>query len=267
MPSFKVINNWKLFLITLFMWSGTVSDIFALTPVTVDIKPYSDGFVMACADGLIRWTDIEGYSVDSVKLKTDIAGIDVREGSVLAVTPDCSILSVERGGKSRRMCRSQLKNKTDRVVGIACSRDKTLILTEGGVILSTVDFDSFSVMDFNGTYSHYYDFTLFCAISASDNFFYVAGTYSNGMPAVFTSATGNIWNERTLTYTDKGETLQLEYQPLSMAYDARMDRFVMGCTDGYLFYMPGCSHCNSIESKTHADITAVAFNEGYCLIR
>jgi len=263
----RVKHNWKLFPTIIMLWWGTAFSLYATSPQIVDAKPYDNGFVIASSDGMLYWTDIDGHSIDSVKLKTDIVGIDVREGSVLAVTPDCSILSVDRDGKSRRMCRSQHKNKADRVVGIACSKDKTLILTEGGVILSTVDFDSFSVMDFNGTYSQYYDYTQFCAISASDNFFYVAGTYSNGMPAVFTSATGNIWNERTLTYTDKGETLSLEYQPLSMAYDARMDRFVLGCTDGYLFYMPGCSHCNSIESRTHADITAVAFNSGYCLLR
>ena len=85
------------------------------------------------------------------------------------------------------------------------------------------------------------------------------------MPAVFTSTAGNIWSERSLTYTDRAETLSLEQQPLSMAYDSRMDRFVLACTDGYLFYMPGCSHCNSLEHKALSDISAVGFNDGRCL--
>ena len=134
----------RLLLAALILWSGTVSGLFAITPVAVDVKPYQDGFVLAHANGTIVWTDIEGNATDSVKIRTGIAGIDVREGSVLAVSPDGSVYSVERNGKSRRLCKSQLKNSADHVVGIACSMDNTLILTEGGVILGTADFDSFS---------------------------------------------------------------------------------------------------------------------------
>ena len=181
---------WKLFLVSIFMWLGSVSDTFAVTPVTVDVKPYSDGFVSARADGMVVWTDMEGNASDSVRIRMEIAAIDVRDGSVLAVSPDCRVMSVERSGRSRRLCRSQLKNKWDRVVGIACTKDNSLVLTESGVILSTTTFDSFNSMDFNLTYSGYYDDVRFCAISASDNSFCIAGTYYDGMPAVFTSATG-----------------------------------------------------------------------------
>ena len=259
-------SNWKLFLATLSVWLGTVSGSFALSPVVVDIKPFADGFVMAYADGTITWTDIDGIATDSVKLRMDLAGIEVREERVLAVSPECRILSVARDGNIRQLCRRQINNGADIVVGIACSKDNALILTEGGVILSTADFDTFTSMDFNGTYTSYYDETRFCAISASDNFFYIAGTFHNGMPAVFTSASGRIWSERTLSYTRERLTFCLEQQPLGLAYDSGLDRFVMACTDGYLFFMPGCSHCNTIERKSMRDINAVAFNGGRCLI-
>ena len=266
MSRYRDKSKWKLFLATLSVWLGTVSGSFALSPVIVDIKPFADGFVMACADGTLTWTDIDGIATDSVKLRMDVAGIEVREDRVLAVSPECRILSVSRDGNIRQLCRSQINNGADFVVGIACTKDNALILTESGVILSTVDFDSFVAMDFNGTYISYYDETRFCSICASDNFFYIAGTYHNGMPSVFTSATGRIWSERSLTYTQGSETLCLEQQPLGLAYDSRQDRFVMACTDGYLFYMPGCSHCNTIERKSMRDINAVAFNGGSCLI-
>ena len=266
MPLHREKSGWKLFLATLSVWLGTVSASFALSPVIVDIKPFADGFVMARADGMLIWTDIAGNVSDSVKTGTDIAGIDVREDRVLAVSPDCRIMSVSRDGNIRQLCRSRINNGTDIVVGIACAKDNTLILTEGGVLLSTVDFDSFTSMDFNGTYTPYYDETRFCAISASDNFYYIAGTYHDGLPAVFTSATGRIWSERTLSYTQERETLHLEHQPLGLAYDSLQDRFVMACTDGYLFYMPGCSHCNTIERKSMRDINAVAFNGGRFLV-
>ena len=246
MNHFCGLYNGRLFLTTL-LWLGTVSGSFAIKPVTVDIKPYSDGFVTARADGMLTWTDTDGNATDSVRLKMELAGIDVREDKVLAVSKDCKVMSVERGGKSRQLCRSQIK--ADRVVGIACSSGNSLILTENGMILSTTDFRTFTSMNFNLTYSGYYDPVRFCAICASDNSFCIAGTYYDGMPAVFTSALGNIWSERSLTYTEGGQTLQLELQPLRLAYDSHMDRFVMHCTDGYIFYMPGCSHCNSLTRE------------------
>ena len=264
--SVSLINNLKLFPAVLLMWWGTVFSLSAARPQVVDIKPYNDGFVEACGDGMIYWTDIDGVHLDSVNLKTELAGIEVTDGSVLAVTPDCMILKVERNGKSSRLCRKQITNNADKVVGIACSGRKIFILTAYGTILSTDDnCKSFTALDFNGTYFLYYDHTRFRAICASNNSIFIAGIHDDGSPAVYTSTAGNIWSERTLTYTESGQTLSLEHQPLSMAYDSRMDRFVLACTDGYIFYIPGCSHCNSIEQKALADIVAVGFNDGRCI--
>jgi len=231
------------------LWSAALFHIYAETPQMVDIKPFGQGYVIAYSDGRICFADIEKHITDSIRLKTEIAGIEVKDDNVLAVTPDGMVYKAERKGKSRRLCRSRINGNADRVVGIASTKENTLILTEGGVIFSTRDFDSFTTMDFNGTYYSYYDETLFCSIAASDNSFFIAGTYMNGKPAVFTSATGKIWSERTLTYTENGQTLQLELQPLRLSYDGSHDRFVLVCTDGWLFYMPGCSHCNSLTRE------------------
>jgi len=260
--------NFKLFPAMILLWWGTVLSSFAANRIIVDAKPFADGFVMASADGMIYWTDADGVALDSVGLKMDLAGIEVRDGRVLAVSPDCRIMSVERNGKSSRLCNRQITNNADKVVGMACSGKKIFVLTANGSILSTDDdCKSFTALDFNGTYFLYYEQTRFSAISASDNSIFIAGTHDDGTPAVFTSTAGNIWSERTLTYTENGQTLSLEHRPLSMAYDARMDRFVLGCTDGYLFYLPGCSHCNALENRSIQDIQAVAFNDNLFLFR
>lgn len=260
--------NFKLFPAMILLWWGTVLSSFAANRIIVDAKPFADGFVMASADGMIYWTDADGVALDSVRLKMDLAGIEVRDGRVLAVSPDCRIMSVERNGKSSRLCNRQITNNADKVVGMACSGKKIFVLTANGTILSSDDdCKSFTALDFNGTYFLYYEQTRFSAISASDNSIFIAGTHDDGTPAVFTSSAGNIWSERTLTYTESGQTLSLEHRPLSMVYDAHMDRFVMGCTDGYLFYLPGCSHCNALERKAETDIRAVAFNGNIFLIR
>ncbi len=239
----------KVSLAIVMLWSATLFHINAATPQMVDVKPFGQGLVIAYSDGRICFADADKHVTDSVRIKAEIAGIDVKDDYVLAVTPDCAVYKAERNGRSRRLSRSRMSGNADKVVGIACSKDNTLILTEGGVILSTVDFDVFTTMDFNGTYYSYYEETSFCSIAASDNSFFIAGTYINGMPAVFTSATGKIWSERTLTYTENGQNLQLELQPLRLSYDRSHDRFVLSCTDGYLFYMPGCSHCNSLTRE------------------
>lgn len=246
---FKGLYNRRLFLITLTVWLGAAFGSIALAADIIDIKPFSDGFVKARDDGMLIWSDADGNATDSTQLKIEIAGIEVQQDRVLVVSPDCMVMSVERSGRSRRLCRSQLRGGADRVVGIAATQDNTLILTRGGVILSTVDFDTFRSMDFNGTYFLYYKETLFCSIAASDNSFFIAGTYPDGMPAVFTSATGTIWSERSLTYTEGGQTLQLELQPVRLSYDRGHDRFVLICADGWQFIMPGCSHCNFLTRE------------------
>jgi len=246
---FKGLYNRRLFLITLTVWLGAAFGSIALAADIIDIKPFSDGLVKARYDGMLIWTDATGNATDSVRLKMEIAGIEVLNDRVLAVSPDCMIYSVERSGRSRRLCRSQLRGGADRVVGIAGTKDNILILTRGGVILSTVDFETFESLDFNGTYFLYYEETLFCSVAASDNSFFIAGTYPDGKPAVFTSATGSIWSERSLTYTEGGQTLQLELQPVRLSYDRSHDRFVLICADGWQFYMPGCSHCNFLTRE------------------
>ena len=264
----RLRHNRKLFPAIILMWWGTVFSSFAATPVIVDAKPFADGFVMASSDGMLYWTDIDGNTTDSVKLRTDIVGIEVCDGSVLTVSSDCTVMKVQRNGRTSRLCRSQIKNGADRVVGIACIDRKILILTRSGTILSTDnDCEEFTALDFNGTYFLYYEHTMFSAICASDNSIFIAGVLDDGMPAVYTSSEGNIWSQRTLTYTESGQTLELEQEPLCLAYDGRMDRFVLGCTDGYVFYMPGCSHCNSIEHKSSDDIKALAFNTGYSFFK
>ena len=133
------------------------------------------------------------------------------------------------------------------IAGMTSYQGKQLLLSRQGVILTTSDYKSFQAFDFNSTYAGYYDYVKFAAISASDKSICIAGEYSDGKPAVFESSTGTVWSERDLSYRKDGETLFLQSKPISLEYDASHDRFIMTCSDSTLFYMPGCSHCNSIQ--------------------
>jgi len=229
------------------------------------IRPSGDGFVIAYADGTLCFTDIEGTPTDSLKLKRDIECIEVTAEGVIAVSTDRHVTLAQSDGKSRTLCRNLPGNGS--VAGIANYNGTIYILSVYGTLLSTADWNSFRTFDFNSTYSGYYEFVTFSDICASDNAIFIAGSYDSGIPAVFTSAQGNIWSERGLTYTEGPQTLGLDLEPVALAYDALADRFVMACTGGCLFFMPGCSHCNSIEQVQAQDLQAVAFNRGQRLFR
>lgn len=149
-------------------------------------------------------------------------------------------------------CAAQTKNLSRKlpvkdIVGKTSYQGKQLLLSRQGVILTTSDYKTFQAFDFNSTYAGYYDYVRFTAISASEKSICIAGEYSNGMPAVFESSTGTVWSERELSYRKDGETLFLQSRPIALEYDAPNDRFIMTCADSSLFYMPNCSHCNSIQ--------------------
>ena len=134
------------------------------------------------------------------------------------------------------------------IAGMTSYQGKQFILSRQGVILITSDNKSFQAFDFNSTYAGYYDYVRFAAISASDKSICIAGEYSDGKPAVFESSTGTVWSERELSYRKDGETHFLQSKPISLEYDAPHDRFIMTCADSTQFYMPNCSHCNSISA-------------------
>lgn len=250
----------RLFLTVALLWSGTVAA-YAYSGI-VSAKPYEDGFVMASESGIIYWTDIRGNVTDSVKAGYPIAGIDVREGRILAVSPESEVFEVDRGGKVRRFCGKQTSGGS-RAVGIACLKETAFILFDNGVILSTKDnCKNFTFLDFNGVYQLYYFYNTFTDICASDYSLFIAGTDENKTPTVFTSASGKIWSPRSLSYKEGRENLVLKQKPLSLAYDERKDSFVMGCEDGYIFHMPGCTHCNSADVKEGGDVRAIAYNNG-----
>ena len=133
------------------------------------------------------------------------------------------------------------------IVGMTSYQGKQLLLSRQGVILTTSDNKTFQAFDFNSTYAGYYDYVRFAAIGASDKSICIAGEYDDGKPAVFESSTGTVWSERELSYRKDGETYFLQSKPISLEYDITNDRFIMTCSDSTLFYMPNCSHCNSVS--------------------
>lgn len=119
-------------------------------------------------------------------------------------------------------------------------------VTDAGEILRSADGFTWTVLDFNETYAGYYPRMDFRAVAAGGGSVMVAGLDPDGHLAVFTSSRGTVWSVRDLDYTEAGERYVLDVTPTSLSYDPLRDSFFLCGTQGTLFEMPGCSHCNRL---------------------
>lgn len=121
-------------------------------------------------------------------------------------------------------------------------------LTDSGVVLYSAAGGRWLEFDFKNYYRDYYDIETFTDICTGGGQVALCGVKSDGRPALFLSSGGNVWSERQLVYTAPGgSVLELTEVPLSLSYDAQAQAFVMHCTHGAVFTIPGCSQCNALS--------------------
>ena len=134
------------------------------------------------------------------------------------------------------------------IIGTATNEYATFGLTDKGEIFWYRDEKKWEVIDFNEMYRGYYPPVHFVGIAAGAGSVAVVGTYEeSGAPAMFVSQRGSVWSERTLTYSQGEELFELGEAPLAIRADLERDEYVLTCTDGVLFFVPSCSHCNRLE--------------------
>ena len=119
-------------------------------------------------------------------------------------------------------------------------------VTDAGEILRSADGSAWTVFDFNAEYAGYYPRMDWRAVAAGGGGVMVAGLDPEGHLAVYTSSRGTVWSVRSLEYTEAGERGVLDVTPCSLSYDPLRDSFFLCGTQGTLFEMPGCSHCNRL---------------------
>lgn len=135
-------------------------------------------------------------------------------------------------------------------------------VTDAGEILRSPDGSAWTVFDFNANYAGYYPRMRFLAVAAGGGSVMVAGLDPEGRLAVYTSSRGTVWSERSLEYTEAGERRVLDVAPVSLSYDPVRDSFFLCGTQGTLFEMPGCSHCNRL-TRYPADTLYVRLQAGF----
>ncbi|MCR5351520.1 MAG: hypothetical protein K6E35_03395 [Bacteroidales bacterium] len=119
-------------------------------------------------------------------------------------------------------------------------------VTDAGEILSSADGATWTLFDFNTQYAGYYPRMDWRAVASGGGSVMVAGLDPEGHLGVYVSSRGTVWSARTLDYSESGERGVLDVTPCSLSYDPLRDSFFLCGSQGTLFEMPGCSHCNRL---------------------
>ena len=135
-------------------------------------------------------------------------------------------------------------------------------VTDAGEILRSADGVAWTVFDFNKEYAGYYPRMDFRAVAAGGGSVMVAGLDPGGHLAVYTSSRGTVWSARSLEYSEAGERGVLDVTPCSLSYDPLRDSYFLCGSQGTLFEMPGCSHCNSL-TRYPADTLYARIQAGF----
>jgi len=136
---------------------------------------------------------------------------------------------------------------TGKIVSISASDRICIASTADGQIYLSTDGINWKMSDFNAQYSEYYgQITVRCVCASTDGLM-IAGVGQKGQPVAFESTQGGVWSERELSYSSDGSIKYLQELPLDLSFDYEHSRFVIQCSDNVIFYLPGCSHCNSIQ--------------------
>lgn len=142
-----------------------------------------------------------------------------------------------------------------RIISVsACGGSRICAVSESGDFLYSTDGLNWSVCRFNEEYNGYYPELRPAAVAAGPAQYALAGMSPDGTPAVYLSPTGAVWSARTLDYSENGERKLLGQSIKGAVFDSFNDRMAFLCEEGTVFFVPGCSHCNSLEKTRAGDL-------------
>ncbi|RHR22565.1 rhodanese-like domain-containing protein [Clostridium sp. AF19-22AC] len=117
-------------------------------------------------------------------------------------------------------------------------------------------------IDFNTIYKNFYPVCKFTAIGATEQDFVAAGTGEDGLPYVFRSLLGGVWESVNLLC---GNSL-IGYQRASgmivdIIYDQKIKQLFMICENGELLTIPDCPKCAKLYRVSDEKITSGRFSK------
>ena len=192
----------------------------------------------------LMWMDSEGKVVRRRPLEQPVAALAAVGNRWYALAADGrELLRLDPNGVVAG--REKLPAK-GRLRALAANGNTLWVVTDAGEILHREGTSEWTVLDFNEQYAGYYPRMAFRAVAAGGGSVMVAGSRPDGTPAVFTSARGSVWNERTLDYSEQGGSRTFSAVVMGLCYDGVQDRFYLQGSEGMELALPGCSHCNSL---------------------
>ncbi|MEE0199479.1 MAG: rhodanese-like domain-containing protein [Muricomes sp.] len=124
----------------------------------------------------------------------------------------------------------------------------SLSLTDDGNLWKKMPESAWEPVRFQETYQGYYPFCRFTHLIATDVDFVAAGLGEDGLPYVFRSIWGGVWDMVNLT----GKDLLNGYVRVSgkvneMLFDCRTKQIFLFCDNGELVTLPDCPKCIKIK--------------------
>lgn len=203
----------------------------------------ADGGFLAAGECLV-WLDAEGNTLKIKPLERPFIAMAVCGDRLFAIDANGrELLRLDSGGDV--VGRETLPVK-GRLQALGAGETVLWAVTDAGEIVHGVPAAGWMVFDFNAQYAGFYPRMDLRAVAAGGGSVMVAGLRPDGTPAVYTSARGTVWSERTLDYTDQGQPSLFTAKPLSLSYDAPQDRYYLLGSGGAQLALPGCSHCNAL---------------------
>lgn len=115
---------------------------------------------------------------------------------------------------------------------------------------------------FNQMYKGYYPECHFTAIGATENDYVAAGIGEDGLPYVFRSLMGGVWESINLVCGNQLSGYQRVLgRIVEILYDVKTRQLFMPCDNGELLTIPDCPKCAKIQKLTDEKIVKGSFSE------
>ncbi len=133
------------------------------------------------------------------------------------------------------------------IVSLSATDSQCFGVTSEGVIFNSQNGTDWTILDFNGYYSGFYDRCEFVAVAIGNESIAVLGKEDDGKPVLYTSSKGTVWAARELKYKDGNDDFILaEHPPVGLDYNKAEDEFIIIFEFGRIMTVPTCSHCNKL---------------------
>ncbi|GHU79142.1 hypothetical protein FACS189462_4630 [Spirochaetia bacterium] len=149
---------------------------------------------------------------------------------------------------------AQLCLLKDEGLRLAVTRDGALYRDSGS---------GWAEFDFNGMYGGYYAPCCFTAVASAGGVLYAAGLDSQGLPQVFCSLQGSVWEGRDLTMRYPGiPERRARGRVLRILYEETQRQVFLVCDNGELITLPDCPECVRVQRIIDEPVADGGLEEG-----